>query len=96
MKILLILAKTLEKKILNTRSALFHMKSRVSLKYFVNDCLWKQIFASNLPTDSLNLNLLDNFGNSKAFHTVLEQLSCKKVLKFVSLGNCFSDPFTEV
>ena len=31
--------KTLEKQILNfSRSALFHMKTRVSLTYFVNDC----------------------------------------------------------
>ena len=40
MKILLMLAKkTLEKPKLNLScSALFHMKSRVSLKYLVNDC----------------------------------------------------------
>ena len=38
-KILLILAKTLEKEKLNfSRSALFHMKTRVSIRYFVNDC----------------------------------------------------------
>ena len=24
-----------------------HMKTRVSLKYFLNDCLWKQFFAFN-------------------------------------------------
>ena len=28
-------------------SALFHRETRVSLKYFVNDCLWKHCFASN-------------------------------------------------
>ena len=39
MKILLILAKTLEKHKLNfSRSAQFHMKTRVSLKYFMNNC----------------------------------------------------------
>ena len=39
MKILLTLAKTLEKQKLNfSRSELFHMKTRVSLKYHVNDC----------------------------------------------------------
>ena len=39
MKILLILAKIIEKQKLNfSCSALFHMKTRVSLKYFVNDC----------------------------------------------------------
>ena len=33
------LAKSLEKQKLNfSCSALFHMKTRVSLKYFVNDC----------------------------------------------------------
>ena len=26
--------------------ALFHMKTRVCLKYFVHDCIWKQFFAS--------------------------------------------------
>ena len=39
MKILLILAKTLEKQKLSfSCSALFHMKTKVSLKYFVNGC----------------------------------------------------------
>ena len=50
MKILLILLKTLEKEKLNfSRSALFHMKTRVSLIYSVNDCLWKHFFARNSP-----------------------------------------------
>ena len=31
-----------------SRIALFHMKTRVCLKYFVNDCLWKQFLASDL------------------------------------------------
>ena len=40
MKILLILLKTLEKEKLDfSRSALFHMKTRVSLIYSANDCL---------------------------------------------------------
>ena len=30
-------------------SALFRMKIRASLKYFVHDCLWKQIFVSDSP-----------------------------------------------
>ena len=43
MKILLILGKTLEKQELNfSRSALFYIKTRVHLKYFVDDCLWKK------------------------------------------------------
>ena len=37
--------KLVEKQKLNfSRSALFHMKTRDKLKYFVNDCLWKKIF----------------------------------------------------
>ena len=45
--------------------ALFHMKTRVSRKYFLNGCLWRHAFADN----KFN-NLLDNFVNSKAFLTV--------------------------
>ena len=32
-----------------SRSALFHMETRVFLKYFVRGCLWKKALASNLP-----------------------------------------------
>ena len=36
-----------EKQKLNfSRSVLFHVKDRVSLKYCVNNCLWKQFLAS--------------------------------------------------
>ena len=31
------------------------MKTRVSLKYFVNNCLWKQISAFNSPQAPSNL-----------------------------------------
>ena len=74
------------------------MKTRVSLKYFVNDCLWKKFFASNLSQTPSNL-IFDNFGNSKVLHSFnlkIEQLSCKKVLKFVPRGNWFSGIFPEV
>ena len=47
------------------------MKTKVSLKYFLNDFLWKQFFASNSPPELFKLNFFDDFGNSKAFHTVL-------------------------
>ena len=30
-------------------SALFHLKTRVCLKFFVNHCLWKQFLDSKLP-----------------------------------------------
>ena len=56
MKILSILSKTAQKYKLNfSRSALFHMKNRVCLKYFVHVCLCKQIFASNSAQVPLNL-----------------------------------------
>ena len=51
MKMLLILAKALEKQKFNfNRSVLFHMKTRADLKYFVNDC------SSNSGKLNLNLN----------------------------------------
>ena len=31
------------------------MKTRVSLKYYVNDCLWKQFFASESRKTTSNL-----------------------------------------
>ena len=31
------------------------MKTRVTLKHVVNDCLWKQTFASNPPQTPSNL-----------------------------------------
>ena len=63
-KFLLLLGKTLEKQKLNfSRSVLFNMKTRVSLKYFVNN--------SNSIQTSSNLTSVENCGNSKAFHTIL-------------------------
>ena len=55
-KILSILAKdslSIETEL--SRSALFHVKTKVFLKYFVRGCLWKQVFASNLPQAPSNL-----------------------------------------
>ena len=49
MEILLIVAKYSQIYQLKfSRSVLFHMKTRVSLKYFKTDCLWKYVFDSNL------------------------------------------------
>ena len=45
------------------RSTLFHMKTRVSLKYFVNDCFWKEFLTSNLPQIPSNLICLTFFVN---------------------------------
>ena len=76
------------------------MKTRVSLKYPVNDCLWKHFFVSNLPQTPLNLislNILVTLkGLSHSFNLKLEQSSGKNVLKFALLGKCFFDLFNEV
>ena len=59
---------TFERQKLNlSRSALFHMKTRFSLKYFVNDSLFLLLTRSR----PLQTYFFDIFGNSKAFHTVL-------------------------
>ena len=48
--------KTFEKQKLNfTHSELFWVKTRVSLKYFVTDCLWKPGFDFNSPQTPSNL-----------------------------------------
>ena len=48
--------KTLEKQKLNfSRCALFHMKTRVSLRYFVSYCVSKHFFDSKSPQTTSNL-----------------------------------------
>ena len=51
-----------------SHSALFHMKPRVRLTYFLNedDCLWKQLIASNLPYIPLDLICFKIFVNLRA------------------------------
>ena len=65
--ILLILVKTM------TFSALFRMKTRVSHRYFVTECLPKRFFDSNLEKNSSNLLFLDLFCKCNNFDTVLNQ-----------------------
>ena len=49
-KHLSILGKTVDKQKLNfSRTVLFRVKTRVCVKYFFYDCLYKQLFDSNLP-----------------------------------------------
>ena len=50
-----------------SRSALFHMEARVSPKYFLNCCLWKYAFASNLPQSPSNLISLTVLVNLRPF-----------------------------
>ena len=59
-------AKNTSKKFLKNRR-----KTTVCLKYFGQDCLCKQHFASNLPPGPFKFDFFNNFGNSKDFNTVL-------------------------
>ena len=95
----LVLAKNLPKKRNLTlpvrKTFLLHMKTRLCLKYFMNDCLWKQVLASN--SDLFRFDLFENFRNSKpfdSFNLKLERLICKRTLKFLLLDNCFRDLFS--
>ena len=94
--------KSPEKQKLNfSHSALFHMKTRVCLRYFVNenDCLWKQFLASNLPQIPSNLICLTNFVNLRPWYSLnlkLEQVICTKKLKMGLLDNYISDLFIEI
>ena len=75
------------------------MKTRVSLKYFVNDCHWKQYFVSNAPHTPSKLVSLTTLVTVAILHICnqkTKQLSCKKGLKFSTLGKYFSHLFTEV
>ena len=47
------------------------METRVILKYFVTDCVWKPFSSLELTTDPFKLNSFDNFGSFKVFHTIL-------------------------
>ena len=50
MKVLLVLAEALEKQKLKfSCCVLFSMKTKVSLKYFVSDCLWKLFLILTRP-----------------------------------------------
>ena len=73
------------------------MKTRVSLKYFVHDCIWKHFFASNLPQTLLNLLCLTLLGTLRPLTQFLSKISAtafQKSVKFVILDNYFSDLFT--
>ena len=75
-KILLIL--TLEKqKLIFSRCTLFHLKTRVSLEYFVNHCLWKLFFYSNLSQNLSNLFFFTFLVTLRSF-TRLFELKLKK------------------
>ena len=75
------------------------MKTRVSLKHFLNDCLWKQFFAFNLPQTPSNLILLTilvTLSSFTKFELKIRVIKLQKVQQFALIGNCFSDPFIDV
>ena len=75
------------------------MKTRVSVRFFVTDCLWKPFFDSDLLQTSSNLislTILVTLRLFTLFNLMVEQLSCKKGQKFVLLYKCLSDLSTEV
>ena len=77
---------------------LLHIKTRLSFKYFVNDCLRKPFFDPNSLHILTNLTSLIILAILRPLHSLnlkLEQLICKKVLKFAFLGNCFPNLFSE-
>ena len=74
------------------KTFLLHMKTRFCLKYFMNDCLWKQFLASN--SDLFKFDLFENFRNSKpfdSFNLKLERLICKRALIFLLFENYLRD-----
>ena len=74
------------------KTFLLHMKTRFCLKYFMNDCLWKQFLASNW--DLFKFDLFENFRNSKpfdSFNLILERLICERALIFLLFENYFRD-----
>ena len=46
-------------------SALFHMKTRVCIKYFIRDCILIVFYPFNSPQIPLNLNCLKSLGTLK-------------------------------
>ena len=94
-KILLTLANTPEKQLNFSCKALFPRKTRVSHKYFVHDCLWKQflLLSCSRPFKPIFLTFFVTVRSLSQVNLKLEQLSCRKVLKFMLLEKYFSDFF---
>ena len=75
------------------------MKTKVSLKYFRNDCQWKECFAFNstqTPSNLITLTILLTLRLFTQCLTKIRAIKLQKKLKIVLLGNCFRDLFTEV
>ena len=46
------------------------MDTGVSVRYLLNDCIWKHFFDSNSDQAPLNLIFFDNCGNPRAFRNI--------------------------
>ena len=75
------------------------MKTRVSLKYLVNDCLWKTFFDSNSPQAPSNLTpltILVTLIPFTLFSPTMRAINLQKGQKFALIDHCFFDLFTEL
>ena len=75
------------------------MKTRVIVRYFVTDCLWKQFFDFNSLQMPLNLIFWTVLVILRTFtlsEPKVRATKFQKRQKFLLLDNCFSDLFTEV
>ena len=64
------------------------MKTRVSRKYFVDDCVWKQFFASNSPQTPSNLISFTILLALRFFTQFLAKIGAIKLQKGVKI--CFT------
>ena len=85
---------------MSKKCALFHMKTRVSLKYFVTDCLWKPFLNSNLsktPSNfQISLIILVTPRPFTLFQPKIRLIKLQNMLKFALLCDCCSNLFTEL
>ena len=68
-----------------SRGALFQMKIRVCLKYFLKDCLWKQFLVSNLlytPSKFTCMAIFVTLTSLTQFNLILEVLRLQESTKF--------------
>ena len=75
------------------------MKTSVCLIYFVNDCLWKQFFTSNLPqypSDLILWTILVTIRLFAQFQIRIRATRLHKSANFILLDNYFTNLFTEV
>ena len=82
-----------------SRSTLFHMKTRVSLKCFVTGCLWKPLNDASLLKSLWNvisLTILVILKLLTLFKPKVRATKLKKGQKFALFDNCLSDILTEV